>query len=106
MRSQPSLPPGLTPLAPRRYTAGRRADSGGGGALQQSLEALVQAKQTTEVSAAAAVAPKGIMGYGLYALVGVGVGVFSGLFGVGGGIIMVPFLIMVAKFEPKEANAI
>jgi hypothetical protein len=44
--------------------------------------------------------------YGVYALLGVVVGVFSGLFGVGGGIIMVPFLVVVAGYTQQVAQGI
>ena len=54
----------------------------------------------------AVVAPVGIAGYALYAAVGVAVGLCSGLFGVGGGIIMVPFLVVVARFTQQQANGI
>lgn len=37
--------------------------------------------------------------------VGTGVGVFSGLFGVGGGITLVPFLVLVRKVPQKQAQA-
>ena len=42
--------------------------------------------------------------YGSYALLGVAVGVFSGLFGVGGGIIMVPFLTLIAGYTQHVAQ--
>ena len=38
-------------------------------------------------------------------LIGLIAGVFSSLFGVGGGIVIVPLLIMVAGFGAKEATA-
>ena len=38
-------------------------------------------------------------------LIGLVVGVFSSLFGVGGGIVIVPLLIMVAAFGTREATA-
>ncbi|MGD0112347.1 MAG: sulfite exporter TauE/SafE family protein [Armatimonadota bacterium] len=44
--------------------------------------------------------------YGAFALLGVVVGVFSGLFGVGGGIIMVPFLVIVAGYTQQVAQGI
>lgn len=42
----------------------------------------------------------------LYILLGVVVGVFSGLFGVGGGIIMVPFLVLLAGQTQQMAQGI
>jgi uncharacterized protein len=43
----------------------------------------------------------------LLRLVGIGLlaGLFSSLFGVGGGLIIVPLLILVASFRPREATA-
>ena len=38
-------------------------------------------------------------------LIGLVAGVFSSLFGVGGGIVIVPLLMLVAGFGPKEATA-
>jgi uncharacterized membrane protein YfcA len=38
-------------------------------------------------------------------LIGLAAGVFSSLFGVGGGIVIVPLLIMVAAFATREAAA-
>jgi uncharacterized membrane protein YfcA len=38
-------------------------------------------------------------------LIGLVAGVFSALFGVGGGILIVPLLIVVAGFAPREATA-
>lgn len=40
-----------------------------------------------------------------YLLVGVGAGIFAGLFGKGGGIVIVPLLIAIFKYEPKKAAA-
>lgn len=40
-----------------------------------------------------------------YLLVGVGAGIFAGLFGKGGGIIIVPLLIAIFRYEPKKAAA-
>jgi uncharacterized membrane protein YfcA len=39
-------------------------------------------------------------------LIGLVAGVFSSVFGVGGGIVIVPLLIMVAGFAGKEASAV
>jgi uncharacterized membrane protein YfcA len=44
--------------------------------------------------------------YGKYALLGVAVGIFSSLFGVGGGIIMVPFLVLITGFPQHMAQGI
>jgi uncharacterized protein len=38
-------------------------------------------------------------------LIGLVAGVFSSLFGVGGGIVIVPLLMLAARFQPKEATA-
>jgi uncharacterized membrane protein YfcA len=38
-------------------------------------------------------------------LIGLVAGLFSSLFGVGGGIVIVPLLIMVAGFGPRQATA-
>jgi uncharacterized membrane protein YfcA len=38
-------------------------------------------------------------------LIGLVAGVFSSLFGVGGGIVVVPLLMLVASFDPKQAAA-
>jgi uncharacterized membrane protein YfcA len=39
------------------------------------------------------------------ASIGLVAGLFSALFGVGGGIVVVPLLILVASFPPKQATA-
>lgn len=44
--------------------------------------------------------------YGAFALLGVAVGVFAGLFGVGGGVIMVPFLVVLAGYTQHMAQGI
>jgi len=44
--------------------------------------------------------------YGKFALLGVVVGLFSALFGVGGGIIMVPVLVILAGFGQHMAQGI
>lgn len=41
----------------------------------------------------------------MYIVVGVGAGVFAGLFGKGGGIVIVPLLISLFHYEPKAAAA-
>jgi uncharacterized membrane protein YfcA len=38
-------------------------------------------------------------------LIGLVAGLFSSLFGVGGGIVIVPLLILTAAFQPREATA-
>jgi uncharacterized protein len=38
-------------------------------------------------------------------LIGLAAGLFSALFGVGGGIVIVPLLLLFADFEPREATA-
>jgi uncharacterized protein len=48
----------------------------------------------------------GLASYGLFAGAGVVVGLFSGLFGVGGGILMVPFLLLVAGYTQQQAQGI
>lgn len=48
----------------------------------------------------------GWVGYGLYAAGGVVVGLFSGLFGVGGGVLMVPFLLLVAGYSQQQAQGL
>jgi uncharacterized membrane protein YfcA len=40
----------------------------------------------------------------LFVLIGLGAGVLAGLFGIGGGIIIVPALIFLAKFAPQVAT--
>ena len=35
--------------------------------------------------------------------IGLGAGILSGVFGIGGGIVIVPALIYLAKFEPQQA---
>ena len=44
--------------------------------------------------------------YSGFVLLGVVVGVFSGLFGVGGGIIMVPFLVLITGYSQHMAQGI
>ena len=61
--------------------------------------------QTDHLAETGTAGLKGVAGYGLYALVGGAVGLFSGLFGVGGGIIMVPFLVVIG-FAQQQANGI
>jgi uncharacterized protein len=40
----------------------------------------------------------------LFLLIGLGAGVLSGLFGIGGGIVIVPALMLVAKLSPSAAT--
>lgn len=40
-----------------------------------------------------------------YLLVGIGAGIFAGLFGKGGGIVIVPLLVGIFRYEPKKAAA-
>lgn len=49
--------------------------------------------------------PSGLKRYGSYVLVGVIAGYFSGLFGIGGGFIMVPLLAFLLGFPIKRAAA-
>jgi len=48
----------------------------------------------------------GLWRYGAFALLGLVVGGFSGLFGVGGGIIMVPVLVLLAGYTQQMAQGI
>jgi len=41
----------------------------------------------------------------MYLLMGIGAGIFAGLFGKGGGIVIVPLLIGVFHYDPKAAAA-
>lgn len=41
----------------------------------------------------------------IYILVGIGAGIFAGLFGKGGGIVIVPLLISIFHYDPKAAAA-
>ncbi len=40
----------------------------------------------------------------LYVLIGIGAGILSGLFGIGGGIVIVPALMYFAKLAPQSAT--
>ena len=40
----------------------------------------------------------------LFVLIGLGAGVLAGMFGIGGGIVIVPALILLAKFPPQTAT--
>lgn len=40
----------------------------------------------------------------LFLLIGLGAGVLSGLFGIGGGIVIVPALLYFAKYQPQMAT--
>lgn len=44
------------------------------------------------------------MGWMVFLLIGLGAGVLSGLFGIGGGVVIVPALIFIAKMEPQAAT--
>lgn len=43
------------------------------------------------------------MGWIVFLLIGLGAGVLSGLFGIGGGVVIVPALILIARMQPQEA---
>jgi hypothetical protein len=49
---------------------------------------------------------RGTLAFGIYLLLGAFVGTFSGLFGVGGGIIMVPFLVLLSSQTQQMAQGI
>jgi uncharacterized membrane protein YfcA len=40
----------------------------------------------------------------LYLLIGLAAGVLSGLFGIGGGVVIVPSLVLIAHFHQKQAT--
>ena len=40
----------------------------------------------------------------LFVLIGLGAGVLAGLFGIGGGIVIVPALLFFTKMEPSTAS--
>jgi uncharacterized membrane protein YfcA len=44
------------------------------------------------------------MSWTVFLLIGLGAGVLSGLFGVGGGVVIVPALIFIARMEPQTAT--
>jgi uncharacterized protein len=44
------------------------------------------------------------MGIWIFLLIGLAAGVFSGLFGLGGGIVIVPALMFLARMEPQTAT--
>jgi uncharacterized protein len=44
------------------------------------------------------------MGWTGFLLIGLGAGVLSGLFGIGGGVVIVPALIFIAKMQPQTAT--
>jgi len=54
----------------------------------------------------ALVPTRGPLAFGIYTLLGLFVGTFSGLFGVGGGIIMVPFLVLLSGLTTQTAQGI
>ena len=41
--------------------------------------------------------------YLLFLLIGLATGIVSGIFGIGGGILIVPALILLARFQPRDA---
>ena len=43
------------------------------------------------------------MGWMVFMLIGLGAGVLSGLFGIGGGVVIVPALIFIARMQPQSA---
>jgi len=43
------------------------------------------------------------MGWMIFLLIGLGAGVLSGLFGIGGGVVIVPALILIARMQPQSA---
>ncbi|MDB4907670.1 MAG: hypothetical protein JWO05_2454 [Gemmatimonadetes bacterium] len=40
----------------------------------------------------------------LFLAIGLGAGVLSGLFGIGGGVVIVPALVLIAKMQPQSAT--
>ncbi len=44
------------------------------------------------------------MNYALFFVIGLAAGVLAGMFGIGGGILIVPALILLAKFTPQVAT--
>jgi uncharacterized membrane protein YfcA len=44
------------------------------------------------------------MGIWIFLLIGLGAGVLSGLFGIGGGVVIVPALIFLARMQPQTAT--
>ncbi len=40
----------------------------------------------------------------IFLAIGLGAGILSGIFGIGGGIVIVPALIYLAKFQPQQAS--
>ena len=44
------------------------------------------------------------MGWMIFLLIGLGAGVLSGLFGIGGGVVIVPALIFMARMQPQTAT--
>jgi uncharacterized membrane protein YfcA len=44
------------------------------------------------------------MGWVVFLLIGLGAGVLSGLFGIGGGVVIVPALIFIARMQPQTAT--
>ena len=44
------------------------------------------------------------MSYALFVVIGLAAGVLAGMFGIGGGILVVPALILLARFPPQTAT--
>ncbi|HVG45132.1 MAG TPA: sulfite exporter TauE/SafE family protein [Longimicrobium sp.] len=44
------------------------------------------------------------MGWMVFLLIGLGAGVLSGLFGIGGGVVIIPALIFIARMQPQSAT--
>lgn len=55
--------------------------------------------------AASSTSPAGPLRPGVLLLIGTAAGIYSGLFGVGGGTIMVPLLILLLRSDPRQATA-
>jgi uncharacterized protein len=44
------------------------------------------------------------MNHTIFVAIGLGAGVLAGMFGIGGGVLIVPALILIAKFAPQTAT--